>query len=68
VPKSFSSREIEKLIREAGWVFVRQTGSHMHFRHSTRPGTVTIPAGRNSIPTGTLRSIFRQAGLDWPPR
>jgi predicted RNA binding protein YcfA (HicA-like mRNA interferase family) len=68
MPKSYSSREIESLIRDAGWVFVRQSGSHRHFHHATRPGIVTIPAGRKAIPTGTLRSIFRQAGLEWPPR
>jgi predicted RNA binding protein YcfA (HicA-like mRNA interferase family) len=68
MPKSYSSREIERIVRDAGWVFLRQTGSHRHFGHRNLPGTVTIPAGRKSIPTGTLRSIFRQAGLEWPPR
>lgn len=62
---SLSSRDIAKLLSEAGFVKVRQTGSHMHWANGEK--RVTIPAGRKDIKTGTLRSIFRQAGLAWPP-
>ncbi len=68
MPKSYSSREIERMLGDEGWQFARQTGSHRHFYHPTKPGTATVPAGRERIPTATLRSIFRQAGLPWPPR
>ena len=57
-------REIVKLIEADGWVQVRQTGSHRHYRHPTKPGTTTI-AGKPSadlIPK-TEQSILRQAGL-----
>jgi len=37
---------IRRLLAD-GWVHVRTTGSHRHFRHPTKPGTVTVP-GRPS--------------------
>jgi predicted RNA binding protein YcfA (HicA-like mRNA interferase family) len=41
-------------------------GSHHQFRHPARPGTVTV-AGKPGveIPIGTLKNIFRQAGLKY---
>jgi predicted RNA binding protein YcfA (HicA-like mRNA interferase family) len=46
---------------------VRTKGSHRQFQHSSKPGTVTM-AGKLSIdvPTGTLNSILKQAGLKRP--
>ena len=48
------------------WQRVRTTGSHLQYRHPTKPGTVTISAGgklSRDVPPGTLQSIRRQAGL-----
>jgi len=57
-------REAIRLIEVDGWVQVRQTGSHRHFRHPTKPGTVTI-AGKPSddLHPKTQASILKQAGL-----
>lgn len=63
MPKRFSSREIARQLRADGWYEVRQSGSHRHFRHPTKPGVVTLPEGRKDMPPGTLRSIERQASL-----
>ncbi|HLY55514.1 MAG TPA: type II toxin-antitoxin system HicA family toxin [Stellaceae bacterium] len=57
------SREIISRIEADGWVRVAQKGSHMQFKHPAKPGRVTVPHPRRDIPTGTLRSIERQAGL-----
>jgi predicted RNA binding protein YcfA (HicA-like mRNA interferase family) len=57
------SREVIKLIEADGWQFVRQSGSHRHYRHPTRPGTVTVPHPKSDIPAGTLKSIERQSGV-----
>ena len=59
-------REVVQLLRAEGWRHVRRTGSHQHFTHPSRPGLVTV-AGEDgrTVPTGTLRSIYRQAGLRW---
>jgi predicted RNA binding protein YcfA (HicA-like mRNA interferase family) len=58
-----SSREVIKAIEAAGWTQVRVNGSHHHFRHSTKPGTVTVPHPKKSLKQGTLRSIEKQAGV-----
>ena len=57
-------REIIRLLEEDGWHLVRTRGSHRQFRHTSKPGTVTV-AGKESIdlPAGTLASILKQAGL-----
>jgi predicted RNA binding protein YcfA (HicA-like mRNA interferase family) len=57
-------REISKMIEADGWRQVRQTGSHRHYRHDTKPGTVTIPGHpRDDLHPKTQASILRQAGL-----
>ncbi|HTQ12497.1 MAG TPA: type II toxin-antitoxin system HicA family toxin [Rhizomicrobium sp.] len=61
--KSLSSREVIRLLVKAGWVEVRVSGSHHHFRHPARAGTVTVPHPVKDIPPGTLRSIERQSGV-----
>jgi len=61
--KSLSSREIIRLLEKAGWREVRATGSHHHFRHPSRPGTVTVPHPVKDTPPGTLKSIERQSGM-----
>lgn len=38
-----SGREVIKAIEAAGWALIRVNGSHHHFRHPTKPGTVTVP-------------------------
>jgi predicted RNA binding protein YcfA (HicA-like mRNA interferase family) len=57
-------REVSRMLEKEGWRLVRQHGSHRQFKHPFRPGVVTI-AGRGSaeLPIGTLKSIFRQAGM-----
>jgi predicted RNA binding protein YcfA (HicA-like mRNA interferase family) len=52
---------IIQILRNDGWKHVRTTGSHWHFRHPKKPGTVPHP--EKDIPIGTLKSIERQAGI-----
>jgi predicted RNA binding protein YcfA (HicA-like mRNA interferase family) len=57
-------RDVVKLIERDGWEQVRQTGSHRHYRHPTKPGTVTVPGHpRDDLYPKTQKSILRQAGL-----
>jgi predicted RNA binding protein YcfA (HicA-like mRNA interferase family) len=59
-------REIEARLRGEGWAIVRKgPGDHVQYKHPTIPGLVTIDRGSREIPTGTLRSIFRQTGWKW---
>ncbi|ARR55310.1 type II toxin-antitoxin system HicA family toxin [Sphingomonas sp. C8-2] len=57
-----SSEVIKKLAKD-GWSEVRQTGSHKHFRHPTKPGTVTVPHPKSEMAIGTLKSIEKQSGV-----
>jgi predicted RNA binding protein YcfA (HicA-like mRNA interferase family) len=58
-----NSARVIALLRKDGWLEVAQKGSHIQFRHPTKPGRVTVPHPKRDIPIGTLRSIEKQAGL-----
>lgn len=58
-------RDLVRLIESDGWRHVRTTGSHRHFKHSTKPHVVTVPGNTgDDIPIGTLKAILRSAGLE----
>jgi predicted RNA binding protein YcfA (HicA-like mRNA interferase family) len=57
------SRQIIKLLEADGWKFIGTTGSHHHFKHETKPEKVTVLHPKKDLPTGTVRSILKQAGL-----
>ena len=63
MPKTYSSKELIKIVKEDGWVLFSVTGSHHQFKHATKKGKVTIPHPKKDVPMGTAHSIFRQAGL-----
>jgi predicted RNA binding protein YcfA (HicA-like mRNA interferase family) len=56
-------REVLRRLKDDGWVQVKAKGGHRQFKHPTRPGRVTV-SGKlsDTLPPGTLGSIFRQAG------
>jgi predicted RNA binding protein YcfA (HicA-like mRNA interferase family) len=57
-------REVIKRLRKDGWRQVRMKGSHRQFHHPEKPGTVTVSGKLNlDVPTGTLKSILKQANL-----
>ncbi|MBX9731354.1 MAG: type II toxin-antitoxin system HicA family toxin, partial [Sphingomonas sp.] len=43
------SRDVINQIEVDGWAAVRQNGIHRHFRHPTKPGTVTVPHPRRTL-------------------
>lgn len=57
------SLDLIKKIEADGWYEVRVTGSHHHFKHPTKKGLVTIPHPKKDLPSGTVKSILKQAGL-----
>jgi predicted RNA binding protein YcfA (HicA-like mRNA interferase family) len=63
-----TSHEVLRRLLAEGWFEVGQKGSHKHYRHASKPGRVTVPHPKRDIPVGTLRSIWRQAGWNWPPK
>ena len=58
-----NSRQLIKALKKDGWKEVRVTGSHHHFQHPTKSGTVTVPHPKKDLPLGTLKSIEKQCGL-----
>ncbi|MFG1414033.1 type II toxin-antitoxin system HicA family toxin [Xanthobacter sp. VTT E-85241] len=64
--KSNQPRIIRQMLEQDGWQVVRKgPGDHLQFKRPDQQGRVTLDMGAREIPTGTLRSIYRQAGWDW---
>lgn len=61
--KSYSSREVLKMLKADGWYEVNCVGSHHQFKHPTKKGRVTLKHPDKDIPRKTLDSIERQSGL-----
>lgn len=64
--KSYSSRELLKILRKHGWVQKGEArGSHLFLTNPEKPelGKVTIPHPRSSFPVKTLKSIEKQTGV-----
>jgi predicted RNA binding protein YcfA (HicA-like mRNA interferase family) len=58
-----NSRDVIRALEADGWAQVAQKGSHVQFKHPSKPGRVTVPHPKRDLPPGTLRSIERQSGL-----
>lgn len=63
--KSYSSREVIKMLKADGWYLVDITGSHHQFKYPEKKGRVTIKHPDKDIPRKTLDSIERQSGLQF---
>ena len=61
--KSYSSREILKMLLDDGWYEVNCVGDHHQFKHSTKPGRVTLRHPVKDLSLRDLKSIERQSGL-----
>lgn len=57
------SRSIIAVLKREGWELVASKGSHLQFKHPSKPGRVTVPHPKKDVPIGTLRSIEQQAGM-----
>ncbi|MSU61948.1 MAG: addiction module toxin, HicA family [Pedosphaera sp.] len=62
-----TSRAVIARLREDVRMAVASRGNHHHFKHPIKPGRVTVLHPKKDLPTGTLRSIFKQALWSWPP-
>ena len=63
LPKA-TGKEILVALQRKGFVLTHVRGSHHYLRKSGVGGLVVVPVhGNRTLPTGTLRSILRQAGL-----
>ena len=62
--KSYSSREILKILYDDGWKDIRCRGDHVQLKHPTKSGLVTVPHPNKDLPIKTVKSILKQAGLN----
>ena len=58
------SSELIKKVKHAGWVEIRQTGSHKIFVHKDFAYSLPVPYhGSKEVATGTANTILKRAGL-----
>lgn len=62
--KSYSSRELVKILLADGWYEVACVGDHHQYKHPFKKGKVTIPHPKKDLPKKTVKSIFQQAGIN----
>lgn len=64
--KTMSSREVIRVLLDDGWFHVGTEGDHHHYKHTVKPGKITVTHPVKDIPIGTLRKgILARAGIDW---
>ncbi len=51
------------MLKKDGCILVAQKGSHTQFKHPEKSGRVTVPHPKKDLPAGTIKSIFKPAGL-----
>lgn len=61
--KSYSSREIIRILKADGWYEVNCVGDHHQFKHSTKRGRVTITHPKKDLPRKTVESVLQQASI-----
>ncbi len=61
--KSYTSRDVIKILNVDGWYEVGCVGDHHQFKHPTKKGRVTVTHPRKDFPIKTLKSIEKQAGI-----
>ncbi len=58
----FKAKEVLRRLQHAGFEVRRQSGSHVVLRHTDGRQTY-VPMHPGDVPSGTFRSILKQAGL-----
>ena len=61
--RSYSSRDVMKILLEDGWVEINCVGDHHQFKHPTKTGKVTLRHPVKDLGVRDLKSIEKQSGL-----
>lgn len=61
---SFKPRDIERILVNNGFELKRQSGSHRVYHSQKTEKTTIVPFHSKDIPSGTIRSIIKQSGLN----
>lgn len=63
IMNKYKTKDVIKMLEEDGWFLERTKGSHRQFKHSSKPGTVTVNGKPNQVlEQFILNSIGKQAG------
>jgi len=60
--KALKPREMERMILERGWVFVRSAGSHRQYAKAGH-ANITIPFHSGDMRQRTQESVMKAAGI-----
>lgn len=60
-----TSKQTIKLLKENGFVLDHVTGGHYIFYHPCNRKRVTVPFHAKDLPLGTLKSILKEAGVEF---
>ena len=63
--RSYSSREVIKLLEKDGWYEVACEGSHRQFKHPAKSGKTTVKDPQKDVPLKTLKRIEKQSGVQF---
>ena len=61
--RSYSSREVIKMLKADGWYEVHCVGDHHQFKHPTKKGRVTVPHPVKDVTQFVLKRISEQSGI-----
>lgn len=61
---NFTPKKLVILLKQNGFVFTRQNGSHAIFRNDSKAKKVVVPMHTKDIPKGTLHAILKDAGIE----
>ena len=58
------SSELLRMLKQDGWIIIRQKGSHIVMKHPLKEGTLSIPFhGHKEVGIGFLRDTLRKAKI-----
>ncbi len=61
---ALTGHDVLRALTRSGFYVHHVKGSHHSLRHPDRPELrVVVPVHRKDLPSGTLRSVIKQAGL-----
>ena len=61
--RSYSSRDVMKILLEDGWVEINCVGDRVQFKRPTKQGKVTLRHPVKDLGVRDLKSIEKQSGL-----
>ncbi len=61
---SLTPKDIARILKQKGFILDRVRGSHQIWLHPVSRKRAVVPMHNKDIPTGTMYSILKQAGIE----